>query len=261
MDKFDQLQQKIEEMGEYACRSQADIHRNYKDDGSVLTQTDTYINRVLSNEIQSLFPEANILTEESLSTFDTNKEMTFILDPIDGTDVYSQGLPGWCISIGILNKNREPIGGIVLAPRWGLSKDEGLLLRLDPGKKLLMNNKEYVARIKQPQLEQLTMASHAPRFVDITKFDGKIRCYGSNILHMISPLIHNHIQGSLSIPCFAWDVAGAHALLSSQHLTTEYSDGSPFLYTDSLLIDREMFKGVVFSGTPEAVATMREIFV
>jgi myo-inositol-1(or 4)-monophosphatase len=261
MDKFDQLEMKIVEMGEYACLSQEDIHRNYKDDGSVLTQTDMYINENVSSEITRLFPDANIITEESLSTFDENKELTFILDPIDGTDVYSQGLPGWCVSLGILNKQREAVGAIVYAPRWGLSNKEGLLLRLDPGKRMLMNGSEYSTKVKDPQLEQLTMASHAPRYVDITKFDGKIRCFGSNILHMISPLIHNHIQGSLSVPCFVWDIAGAHALLQSQHLPTLYSDGTEFSYTDNLLVERKMFDGILFSGTKEAVATMRRIFV
>jgi len=260
MDKFDLLQKKILEMGEYACQSQEDIQRNYKDDGTVLTQVDTYINTVLSTQIESLFPHANIITEESLSTFDESKELTFILDPIDGTDVYSQGLPGWCISIGILNRQREAVGAMIHAPRWGLSRDKGLLLRLDPGKEMMMNGKPYQTRLVTQELEQLTMASHAPRHIDITRYGGKIRCFGSNIIHMISPLIHNHIQGSISVPCYAWDIAGAHALLLSQGMPTLYSDNTPFIYTDSILIERDKFKGVLYSGTKEAVTSMQQMF-
>ncbi|MDC7246391.1 MAG: inositol monophosphatase [Sphaerochaetaceae bacterium] len=260
MDKFDRLQLKILEMGEYACESQKDIHRDYKNDGSVLTQVDTFINNALSEQIAELFPRANIITEESLSDFDPKKEMTFILDPIDGTDVYSQGLPGWCISIGILDRRRTAVGAMVHAPRWGLSRDEGLLLRLDPGCEMMMNGKPYSSPLAKNGLEQLAMASHAPRYVDITRFKGKIRCYGSNILHMISPLIHNHIQGSISVPCFAWDIAGAHALLSSQNLPTVYSDGRIFEYDDAILRDRKKFNGILYSGTAEAVSAMRQIF-
>lgn len=260
MDEFNQLRDKVVEMGEYACSSQKDIAVTYKNDGSVLTKTDLFISEELSKEIIRLFPDANVISEESIFEFDDNKELTFIIDPIDGTDVYSQGLPGWCISIGILNKKREPVGAMVYAPRWGLSKDDGLFLRLDPGGVMMMNNEVYVPRLVERELEQLTMASHAPKYVSMKKYMGKIRCFGSNILHMISPLIHSHIQGSLSVPCYVWDIAGAHALLQNQGFITVYQDDAPFSYTDALLKERKMFPSILYSGTTEAVTTMKSLF-
>lgn len=260
MDAFDRLALLLHEMGTFACDAQADISRDYKDDGSVLTSTDTRINTVVANELSNLFPGANVVTEEAVQPFSPDAELTFILDPIDGTDVYSQGSPGWCISLGILGKDRECIGGMVYAPRWGLSCKEGLFLRQDPGKPLLLNDRPFTPRITNRKLEQIAMASHAPRHISIKRFDGKIRCYGSNILHMVSPLIHPHIQGAVSVPCFAWDVAGAHALLISQGMIVEYADGTPFLYTDELLRERKPFSGIVLSGTEEAVETMRTLF-
>lgn len=261
MDAFDRLALLLQAMGTYACEAQADISRNYKDDGSVLTSTDMKINETVAQELSRLFPEANVVTEEAIQPFDADAGLTFILDPIDGTDVYSQGLPGWCISLGILGKDRKPIGGMVYAPRWGLSSSEGLFLRQDPGKPLLLNGKPFTSRLTNRKLEQIAMASHAPRHISIKRFDGKIRCYGSNILHMISPLIHPHIQGSVSVPCFAWDIAGAHALLIAQDMIVEYADGSPFVYTDALIRERKPFKGIVLSGTSEAVETMRTLFI
>jgi myo-inositol-1(or 4)-monophosphatase len=260
MDAFDRVAILLEEMGTYACAAQGDISRHYKDDGSVLTSTDTKINEQVSNELHALFPEANIVTEEAIHPFSSDAPMTFILDPIDGTDVYSQGLPGWCVSLGILGPDRTCIGGMVYAPRWGLSSSEGLFLRQDPGKDLLLNGLPFTARVRNRHLEQMAMASHAPRHISIKRFEGKIRCFGSNILHMISPLIHPHIQGAVSVPCFAWDLAGAHALLVSQGMVVRYADGSPFLYTDELLKERKPFEGIVLSGTEEAVATMAHLF-
>lgn len=260
MDAFDRIARLISEMADYACEAQADISRNYKEDGSVLTETDTTINERVGDLLASLYPEANIVTEESIRPFFAEAPLTFILDPIDGTDVYSQGLPGWCISLGVLDEERRCIGGMVCAPRWGLSRDEGLFLRQDPGKELTLNGNPFKARVHTRRLEQIAMASHAPRYLSIKRFDGKIRCYGSNILHMISPLIHPHIQGSVSVPCYAWDIAGAHALLASQGFTTSYADGSPFLYTDELLLERKAFSGIVLSGTDESVEAMRRLF-
>ncbi len=260
MDAFDQVALLIQEMGTYAGEAQADISRNYKDDGSVLTTTDTYINTVVAEKLAILFPEANIVTEEAKQPFSPDAPLTFILDPIDGTDVYSQGLPGWCISLGILGANRQCIGGMIYAPRWGLSSKEGLFLRQDPGKKLQLNGRDFTLRLKNRELEQMAMASHAPRYISIKRFDGKIRCFGSNIIHMIAPLIHPHIQGTVSVPCFAWDIAGAHALLISQGLIVQYADGRPFTYTDALLKERKAFEGIVLSGTAEAVTTMKTLF-
>ena len=260
MDAYDRLALLIKQMGTYACKAQGDIARNYKDDGSVLTETDTYINEQVSTELSQLFPEANIITEEALQPYAPEAPLTFILDPIDGTDVYSQGLPGWCISIGILNEQRTCIGAMVYAPRWGLSSDEPLFLRLDPGKHLLLNDVPFTPRLRQTKLEQIAMASHAPKHISIKKFNGKIRCYGSNILHMISPLIHPHIQGAVSVPCYVWDIASAHALLESQKMVVQYADGRPFVYTDALLRDRHPFEGIVLSGAQEAVTTMATLF-
>jgi myo-inositol-1(or 4)-monophosphatase len=260
MDSFDRLARLLYEMGTYACSAQGDILRDYKDDGSVLTSTDTWINERVSQEILTLFPDANLVTEESIQPYKQNAPLTFILDPIDGTDVYSQGIPGWCISLGILNKERSCIGGMVYAPRWGLSSDEGLFLRQDPGKQLQLNGKKFLPRLRNTKLEQIAMASHAPRYISIKRFEGKIRCYGSNILHMISPLVHPHIQGAISVPCYAWDIAGAHALLISQGMVVQYSDGSPFLYTNELLQDRLPFQGIVLSGAKESVETMSNLF-
>jgi myo-inositol-1(or 4)-monophosphatase len=260
MDAYDRIANLLVEMGTYACKAQSDIIRDYKDDGSVLTRTDTYINERVVRLLTEEFPYANIVTEESIQPFSDDAPLTFILDPIDGTDVYSQGLPAWCISLGILDNQRTAIGGMVYAPRWGLSYDEPLFLRLDPGKPLLLNGKPFTPRIKHRNLEQIAMASHAPRHISIKKFNGKIRCYGSNILHMISPLVYPYIQGAVSVPCYAWDIAGAHALLASQNFTVQYIDGSPFRYTDALLCERKPFSSIVLSGTSEAVGTMAELF-
>ncbi len=260
MDVFDRIAQLIIEMGDLACTKQATISRDYKDDGSVLTATDTAINEQVESALIQHFPDANIITEEALRPFNNEAPLTFILDPIDGTDVYSQGLPSWCISLGILDENRQCIGAMVNAPRWGLSRSEGLFLRQDPGKPLLLNGKPFTPRVRSTKIEQIAMASYPPRHIMLHDFKGKVRCYGSNILHMISPLIHPHIQGAISAPCFAWDIAGAHALLALQGMVVEYADGSPFVYTDALLAKRQPFEGVVLSGPDKTVKEMALLY-
>jgi len=259
MDNYQRIEELILEMGDFACSAQRDITRNYKDDGSVLTKTDLYISERVTHLIVELFPEANIITEEALHIYKEKAPLTFILDPIDGTDVYSQGLPCWCISLGILGPDLRCIGAMVNAPRWGLCRDEGLFLRLDPGRSLLLNGKPFHCHPIQTEIEQIALASNAPKLLKLQNYDGKVRCYGSNILHMLSPLIHSNIQGSISVPCYAWDIVGAHALLESQGILVEYANGEPFLYNERLLKNREAFEGLLLSGSRIAVDTMRTL--
>ncbi|PKL13671.1 MAG: inositol monophosphatase [Spirochaetae bacterium HGW-Spirochaetae-8] len=257
MDNYDRIAELLIAMGDFACEAQKHVVRDYKLDGTVLTKTDLFISEQVTSKIAELFPEANIVTEEALHPFHPEASLTFVLDPIDGTDVYSQGLPGWCIGLGILDSHHRCIGGMINAPRWGLSRDEGLFLRVDPGKKLLLNGIPFLADDNKDNVEQIAMASHAPRYFNLLKFTGKIRCYGSNLLHMLSTLVHSNIQGSISVPCFAWDIAAAQAILESQGLHVKYADGSPFIYDADLLQYRKPFVGLMVCGSEKAVEEIR----
>ncbi len=260
MDSFYTLVEFIKEMGTYAAENQKKIEVSYKDDGSVLTETDTYINTHVKAMIEELFPQACIITEEQDSRYDESASLTFILDPIDGTDSYSQGMPSWCISLGILNAERNPVGSIVYAPRWGLGGNDSLLLTLCPGEEMKLNGKIYQPERNYTGIEQIAMGSHIQHYIDLKQYKGKIRSFGSNIIHMIAPLIHSRIQGSLSVPCFAWDVAGAHALLSAAGFPVTYRDGTPFVYTDEMLYERKTFTDILLSGQEEALSDMQKMF-
>ena len=77
------------------------VERSYKQDGSVLTEIDRRVEDYLFGEISRLYPDANVVTEETARSFDPDRPYTFAVDPIDGTDVFSQGScsrPGWICS-------------------------------------------------------------------------------------------------------------------------------------------------------------------
>src|SRR5690242_12565255 len=78
--------------------------RSHKSDGSVVTDTDRQIDTFLFERISKLHPDANILTEEAERPFDPQKPYTFTVDPVDGTDVFSQGMPFWAVLIGLLDQ-------------------------------------------------------------------------------------------------------------------------------------------------------------
>jgi len=259
MDAFEKLEKRVREMGLYACEAQHDISRSYKEDGSVLTATDLFVNSSLIETIRELFPTANLVTEELATEFNPDAPWSFVVDPIDGTDVYSQGLPSWAISLGILDCNLQCVGGMVYAPRWGLSHENGLFFRKDPDSQVTLNGMPFEPVKGSSDPMQVSMSSDTARYLDFSSYEGKLRCFGSNIIHMISILVHPNIHGSVSVPCYAWDMAGAHALLQSLGFSVEYYDGSPFVYTLDMLARRRPFKTVVLSGTKQSLREIRRM--
>lgn len=247
-DRLDELAFVVRKAGQFAKEKQAEIQRNYKQDGTVITETDLAISKHILEEVSRLFPEANIISEETLTPFNSESPYTFVLDPIDGTDVYSQGLPCWAVALGILDRERRPVGAYISAPRWGLGCEE-LFVRLDPGGTLLVNDKRFEVAGQKEQPSQITMGSSGQRLMDFSAFDGKVRIFGSSIIHMLSPVIYDHIQGCVNQSCYVWDVTASHAVLIAAGMDMEYVDGTPFVYDDAFLLERKPFSPSLYIGT------------
>jgi len=88
----------------------------------LVTTADTASETRLTEFISQHFRDDRILAEEGSSAWDATEaggQFLWILDPIDGTTNYANGLPVWAISIGLMRR-AEMIGGIVVAPGMGL---------------------------------------------------------------------------------------------------------------------------------------------
>ncbi len=100
----------------YSEQRKGTIARRYKIDGSVITKIDHQTDVFLIEKIRDLYPEVSFVTEETVHSLRTDATYTFVIDPIDGTDTFSQGMCGWCVSVGLL-KDSLPFGdGVVAGP-------------------------------------------------------------------------------------------------------------------------------------------------
>ncbi len=252
---FENLVSAVRHCSEHAVLAQKNIIRSYKEDGSVLTETDLYISDHLIDSIEKNFPDCSIISEEKLTPLSLASPYIFILDPIDGTDVYSQGFPSWCIAIGILDKELNPVGSIISAPRWGVGTPDGLLLTLFPGEKTLINGEPLTCEKDFSEITQLVVCSGSYKTLDFTKINGKLRSFGSNILHILAPAIFNHIQAAVFSDCFIWDIAASHAVINSVGLTMKFIDGRPFSYTEAML-DRKTSSGYAVVCSPAYIDTL-----
>ena len=249
--KLDILEEAIKDAGRYAKEMQSKVHRSYKEDGSVLTEVDLEISHRILSIIQNLFPECGIISEEEYTERKENAEYTFVLDPIDGTDVYSQGLPTFAIGLGILDKNRNPVGAMISAPRFGVGRDD-LFIRLDPNGEVYVDGKKFELEGNKDKVTQITMGSKGQKWMDFTNFNGKVRTLGSSIIHLICPVVYPSFQGCVNQPCFVWDVTSAHAILKYFGMDIVYADGSAFEYDDAFVIEKKPFKMTIYAGTEKA---------
>ena len=251
-EKLDRIQEEIYSSGKWAVEKQGDLHISLKEDKSVVTEVDITISHRILALIKSLFPDAAIISEEEITEEKDNPPYTFVLDPIDGTDVYSQGFPSFCIALGILDSNKEPVGAMIYAPRFGVGTDEGAFLRLDPEGELLLNGRKFTMKGDKKTVQQLAVSSTCIWKFDFTKYRGKARSLGCSILHILLPVLFPSIAASINEPSFIWDYAAAHAVIRSQGMDLFAPDGSRYVYSSSFL-NRERSETPVYGGLKETV--------
>ena len=238
----------VEEAGRIAFEKQHEIHRSFKHDGSVITEADITISHKLTALIKELFPEAGILSEEEELPPKKDAEWTFVLDPIDGTDVYSQGLPAFAVSLGILDSERRPVGAYIAAPRFGVAS-ESLFIRMNPGTEPLLNGEHIELTGNKEKVTEITMGSKAYHYLDFSRFDAKIRILGSTILHLLTLVLFPAMEVSIVFPCYGWDIASSHAVIRHFGMDLSYGDGTLLSYTDEMIYERKPFRSALYAGT------------
>jgi myo-inositol-1(or 4)-monophosphatase len=184
----------------------------WKADESMVTDADHAIQRWLQGAITATFPEDDVLGEEEVGgvTRNPGARHTWILDPIDGTNNFGRGVPGFAISVGIFMDGR-PLGGVVYDPlgdqlfagcRGRGSWLNGRRLRVEPRR--LGAGSLFSIRSPYP--------GQVPAFVQQWLVRYRLRRFGSTALQLCYvaagalAFLHDH-RASL------WDVAGALPIL------------------------------------------------
>ena len=86
-----------------------------KGPGDFVTSADKRTEKILIDELQKAHPEYGIVTEEAGIINKTNKKNRWIIDPIDGTLNFLNGIPQFAISIGY-EENGEIKCGVIFNP-------------------------------------------------------------------------------------------------------------------------------------------------
>lgn len=83
-----------------------------------VTAADLAVDKFLKDNLNKVFPEIPILSEE---TFEgnlekyANKDLQFIIDPLDGTSNFARGDDNFCISVALVAKGQSLLG-VIFSP-------------------------------------------------------------------------------------------------------------------------------------------------
>ncbi len=209
----------------------------YKKDDSIVTKADVAVQDLLLSEIGNRHPDFNFIHEED---FDRDRRgidaetVSVIIDPIDGTAVYSMHLPTWSISIGIF-KGYEPVYGFVYSPV------SDMLFYNDDNHAYL--NGSPVAVDKNIEIGKETSIFYATEVYNRIRisFPGKVRNLGSTALHC-ALVADNHRNRTIAFigSSFLWDWAGAIPIVLKAGGSLKYRDGKDIDFKEIVLNSYEL---------------------
>ncbi|HBG27151.1 MAG: hypothetical protein A2Y10_18560 [Planctomycetes bacterium GWF2_41_51] len=181
-----------------------------KSDTELVTEADAHCQKIIIDNIMQNFPSHGIIAEEgkdnklSKQLPRGDNDIWWVIDPIDGTNNYSQRILSFAVSIGIIN-NGKPVLGVIYDPATDsmfTAAGDGPALFNDA--RIQVNDKdiEYYQTIG---IESL-YSEGVPGW--ITRLQGMLRCrsLGTTALHLAYVAKGSFVAGVMNNPKL-WDIA------------------------------------------------------
>lgn len=239
------------EAGETAlARFRGKLGARRKADGTWVTEADEAVERALRTAIGERFPEHNVHgEEEGLRRADGGPAVggapTWIVDPIDGTHNYVDGLPVWATLVA-LALDGEPVVGVVHAPALG----ETYVAARGAGARL---NGEPIRARPAPALEEALVLlgafgdflSEWERFLlRLVSRAGRDRGLGDFWGHML--VARGSADAMVDAAALAlWDVAPLQPILAEGGVRLTAFDGGPWTPGSPALAAAEPLHGEI----------------
>jgi myo-inositol-1(or 4)-monophosphatase len=116
LDVPEQLTGWARQAGQIALHHFKGVTPQDKADQSFCTPADLEIERFLTERVRAAYYDHSLISEEGTQVKDDRPTSdVWVIDPLDGTTAFVQGLPGWGISIGLLHKG-QPCFGLFYMP-------------------------------------------------------------------------------------------------------------------------------------------------
>lgn len=211
--------------------SQKDVEA--KDRNDLVSYVDKQAELQLIEKLGKLVPEAGFIAEES-SPGTNNKDLNWIIDPLDGTTNFIHNIPAYAISVALAN-NTETLLGVV----YNIPQNE--LFYAHKNGKAFLNEKEITVS-KNAKLADCLIATGFP----VKNFD-RLQGFESTVEHFIKNTRGLRRMGAAAVDlCYVacgrfdaffeynlspWDVAGGALIVQQAGGTvSDFSGGRNYLF-------------------------------
>ena len=222
---MEKIQKILNTMKECALRggemmlSHRSLHIEKKGPNDFVTDIDKSIQNMIISRLQEDMPNAFYIAEEKDNSNELSEE-GFIIDPIDGTHNFINGLPFSAVSIAYIC-DKEVMAAVVYNPfreeMFTAIKGEGAFLN---------NKKIYYRKRKLENALILTEDLWEGDKMVIHKYATGFRCLGSSEL-AICYVACGRAGGYISQPIHVWDYAAGKLILEESGGIMIQKDGSP----------------------------------
>jgi myo-inositol-1(or 4)-monophosphatase len=233
--KVSAIEQRIDAAKKAVLAETALMHREFgrarseiKHDGTKVTPIDLAISQHIQDAITAEFPADQFFSEELAPTdaaVPVVSRFCWVLDPIDGTNNYINGIIYCAISLALLERG-VPVYGVI----YDMARR--VLIHGGPGRGVWDGEKPAHARPEPPHSYSL-IGFHSP-VEKIYAAEGKrlienfkIRGLGSSTLHLAYAAI-GLLDGVVEHNNKVWDIAAAAALIGEAGGELHHLNPSPF---------------------------------
>jgi len=219
---------------EFAVKKLHKLKVEKKGSTDYVTEVDRRVEQIIFEDIKSYYPEHNFLGEESGEEIN-NSNVTWILDPIDGTTNFINGFPHYCVSL-CASVNGVPSHGVIIDPtrreEFSASKGKGAQLN---GERIRVSDQKSLTDAllscsSRSTPEQNYKYNLLGTFMELYKNEIIIRRTGCSALDL-AYIAAGRLDGFWGNGLKPWDVAAgiviaeeAGALLSDFNGSTKYHD-------------------------------------
>lgn len=210
----------------------------------LVTEVDKLSEKFFLQAIGKKYPEHSILSEEAGEKGNPGSDYRWIIDPLDGTTNFAQGLPIFAISVA-LQYRKETVLGVIYVPMLDL------LFEAIKGKKAFVNGKQISVGAKDRMRECLLSTgfpydqskhpdnniNYFTHFVPLARGIRRLGSAAYDLANVAAGILDGHWELNLSI----WDVAAGILLV-------EEAGGKVILLEEK--------RGVSFIAGNKAIAEM-----
>ena len=206
--------------------------KEIKTDNTPVTNGDLEVNKLIIKKISEITPDLPIISEESYENKGVSDLKNFwLVDPIDGTYDYLNGLEEFTINAGLII-NHKPVGGIINAPakkRIFYSYGKEYAFETSKGKTTNLNK---LVKVKSKNINFVSYSNKTKpeikKIYDQLGVNTNTKMKSSLKFCVVAT---GEYDGYVAEPrAYEWDIAAGHAILEHSGGTVTDFEGNEILY-------------------------------